>query len=431
MSRTLFANPHARRGRFALLASVGAVGFALIAAGPAAAHHAGRPHRPQDVRVVAFTVNSITLAWERTSAKTRLTKDYVRVGTTTRTRHVFAKLDCGRVYRLGVRAVDRRGRISTASVRWARTRSCAPAPKQPPQLSGAAQDGELLVSSAGSWSGATPMTYAYRWLRCDATGNGCSPIDGGLGEDYLATAADIGSTLRTQVAAANVYGSALATSAPTAPVAAAEPPPPPPDDPLPPPPPDPGKSVYLIDQSFNCRGPVDLDLVRVTMRTAVDDAIHLRPGCTGRIGRVEIDTWTADGIKVNPEYAPVPQDIVIGSGYINCHERYGSVHQDGIQVMGGERIVFQGLVVRCTTAGNAQFFVSAAVGGMPKDIVCRGCLLGPGGSTTLRIEESYRSGARDTLLCKARYFWSVFEGGAIDAVNVNNTDLTTTDPRCS
>jgi hypothetical protein len=291
-----------------------------------------------------------------------------------------------------------------------------------------AQDGELLATTAGTWQGTTPMTYAHRWLRCDAAGDGCSPIDGGLETDYLVVAADVGSTLRAQVEATNVYGSTVATSAPTAPVAAAEGSPPLPDDP--PPPPDSGESVYLVDQSFDCRGPIDLDLVKVTMRTAVDDAIHLRPGCTGRIGRVEIDTWTADGIKINSEYAPVPQDILIGGGYINCHERYGSIHQDGVQAMGGERILFQGLAVRCTTAGNAQFFVQAAVGGLPRDIVCEGCLLGPGGSTTLRIEASHRSGARDTLLCKARYFWSVFESDAVDPIDLNNTNLATTDPRC-
>ena len=45
-------------------------------------------------------------------------------------------------------------------------------------------------------------------------------------------------------------------------------------------------------------GPIDIDLVRVMMPTTVQDAIRLDQDCSGRIGRVEVDTWTADGIKV-------------------------------------------------------------------------------------------------------------------------------------
>ena len=89
MSRTLFAYPHTRRRRLALFSALGAAGLALAAASPAEAHHARRPHRPQDVRVVASTVSSITLAWDRTTPGYRLTNDYVRVGRTTRTRYKF------------------------------------------------------------------------------------------------------------------------------------------------------------------------------------------------------------------------------------------------------------------------------------------------------------------------------------------------------
>jgi hypothetical protein len=200
--------------------------------------------------------------------------------------------------------------------------------------------------------------------------------------------------------------------------------------PRPPQSPNPGKTVELVDQSWNCRGPVDLDLVRVTMRTAVDDAIHLRPGCSGRIRRVEIETWTADGIKINSERPPSPSDIVIESGYVRCYQRAGDVHQDGVQVMGGERITFKRLEVNCTTAGNAQFFVQAAAGGMPVDVVCERCLLGPGASTTLRIERSLRSGARETLVCRGRHFGIHVTPAAQVPLNFRNRLLAQNDRRC-
>ena len=87
--------------------------------------------------------------------------------------------------------------------------------------------------------------------------------------------------------------------------------------------------VILVDRPFRCRGPVDLDLVRVTIRTALDDAIRLDENCTGRIGRVEVETWTADGIVVQ-NHGAVAHDLVIESGYVKCHAFAEGAHQDGV-----------------------------------------------------------------------------------------------------
>src|SRR5262245_58930897 len=61
--------------------------------------------------------------------------------------------------------------------------------------------------------------------------------------------------------------------------------------PSPEPPPSP-ESIVQVDQTWTCREHIDLDLVRITMTAASArgprrhaDAVHLRPGCTGRIGR--------------------------------------------------------------------------------------------------------------------------------------------------
>ena len=94
------------------------------------------------------------------------------------------------------------------------------------------------------------------------------------------------------------------------------------------------------------------------MRTEVEDAVRLDQNCSGRIGRVEVDTWTADGIKVQNR-GTVAHDLVIESGYVKCHDVAGSYHQDGIQAMGGHRLTFRNLAVDCL--GNANLFVNESV----------------------------------------------------------------------
>jgi Ca2+-binding RTX toxin-like protein len=196
-----------------------------------------------------------------------------------------------------------------------------------------------------------------------------------------------------------------------------------------PPPPPSGQRVELVDEPWICVGRVNLDLVRVTMRTNREDAIQLRTGCTGRIGRVEIETWTADGIKVNAP-PPAAHDLVIYGGTIRCRERHGGAHNDGIQVMGGERLSFRRLEINCNAGPNAQFFVAGAQGGMPTDVVCESCFLGSGAAQTLFIADSVRSGARNTLVCPGRFQAVRIDGAAESPVNARNTVLDASDERC-
>ena len=81
----------------------------------------------------------------------------------------------------------------------------------------------------------------------------------------------------------------------------------------------------MKDRTWECQGPVDADLVKVTISADIADvdAVVLTENCTGRIGRVEIDTWSGDGINVQNS-APVAHDLVIDSGYVRCHAKTGS-----------------------------------------------------------------------------------------------------------
>jgi len=185
--------------------------------------------------------------------------------------------------------------------------------------------------------------------------------------------------------------------------------------------------VILTNQAWTCNGPVNLALVKVTMTTNDSDAVRLAPGCTGRIGRIEVDTWKQDGIKVQNQPNPA-HDLVVEGGYVKCHAMTAGAHQDAVQAMGGARLTFRNMTFDCL--GNSNFFVNRAGSGAtkPTDVVCENCTLGPNSSTTIRVNEATRSGARNSSFCPGRNlttFW-----GDPSYVNVNNAMLLRTDTRC-
>jgi hypothetical protein len=161
----------------------------------------------------------------------------------------------------------------------------------------------------------------------------------------------------------------------------------------------------------------------VTLRNRSENAIYLRPGCTGRIDRIEVDTWHLDGVKVGNA-----SDVVIGGGYIACHDRDEGSHQDGVQAQSGLRITFRSLTIDCPLANNAAFFVSA-FSGTPTDVVCDGCMLKPANST-VNIKDSVRSGVRNSTVCTGRAGAIRIQEGAVNPVNSGNSVLSRRDGRC-
>lgn len=97
-------------------------------------------------------------------------------------------------------------------------RATAPAVRSRPVIGGRAVVGSTLTVTTGEWSGDLPITFTSRWQRCDAAGNGCSPIVGATTSSYEVTAADAGFRLRVAVTARNAAGSATADSDATGPV---------------------------------------------------------------------------------------------------------------------------------------------------------------------------------------------------------------------
>jgi Ca2+-binding RTX toxin-like protein len=194
--------------------------------------------------------------------------------------------------------------------------------------------------------------------------------------------------------------------------------------------PRPDRTILLENQPWVCLGRVDLDLVKVTMRTGTDDAVRLLRNCSGRIGRIEVDTWAHDGIKIGRG----AHDIVVQSGYVNCRGISPGAHQDGVQVMSGERITLRNVSIRCGNNGtNAQFFVTQGIPSDPPpvDVVCVKCLFGGGAGASLFVGVSTRSGARRTIICTGRFRAIRVDPGAERVVNVGNKVLPRNHPACA
>jgi virginiamycin B lyase len=75
----------------------------------------------------------------------------------------------------------------------------------PPSITCVAMQGTTLSAIDAAWT-EPPDTLAYQWLRCDTTGNACSPIPGAAASTYTLTAADVGTTIRLQQIASTLEG---------------------------------------------------------------------------------------------------------------------------------------------------------------------------------------------------------------------------------
>ena len=89
-----------------------------------------------------------------------------------------------------------------------------------PSINGQAIEGRTLTANPGTWSGSTPMTFTYRWLRCPtdggaADGSNCLVIGGATSNSYRLRDTDVGLRIRVRVTAQNADGSDSAASNPT------------------------------------------------------------------------------------------------------------------------------------------------------------------------------------------------------------------------
>lgn len=88
----------------------------------------------------------------------------------------------------------------------------APSVSSSPTISGTAAKGKTLTATSGSWNGTNPITFTYRWLRCDSAGGSCADISGATNPTYVLTSSDVGKRMRVRVTATNADGAASALS---------------------------------------------------------------------------------------------------------------------------------------------------------------------------------------------------------------------------
>jgi hypothetical protein len=127
--------------------------------------------------------------------------------------YTLTSADVSGTVRVAVTATNAAGPVTATSAATGVVAGVAPEDTALPEISGDAVDFETLSSSDGAWSGTTPISHAYQWRRCDASGDGCADISGATGAGYTLTSADVGGTVRVVVTATNVAGADSATSA--------------------------------------------------------------------------------------------------------------------------------------------------------------------------------------------------------------------------
>ena len=103
----------------------------------------------------------------------------------------------------------------------------APTNTSEPRVTGTPRVGEVLRTTRGQWTGTQPISYDFRWYRCQGAGapdaSDCTRIANAENATYVLRQADAGFRIRSQVVASNADGSATATSNPTSPIQSARP----------------------------------------------------------------------------------------------------------------------------------------------------------------------------------------------------------------
>ena len=75
-----------------------------------------------------------------------------------------------------------------------------------------------MTAGLGTWSGVPTPATTQQWLRCDPSGENCTPIPSATSTVYTPTSEDTGATLAVAVTATNSQGAATADSPATSPV---------------------------------------------------------------------------------------------------------------------------------------------------------------------------------------------------------------------
>jgi Ig domain of plant-specific actin-binding protein len=124
-------------------------------------------------------------------------------------------LEVGQTIRVSVTATNAAGTATVVSKATKRVVAGEPPSNTTlPVISGTPQQGNTVTTSTGSWSGAEPISYSYKWSRCRSPGE-CEEIPEETEASYAVSSGDVGQTLTVTVTATNAVGVVSATSAAT------------------------------------------------------------------------------------------------------------------------------------------------------------------------------------------------------------------------
>jgi hypothetical protein len=154
--------------------------------------------------------------------------DCATIGGATTTRYIVASADVDHRLRVRVTASNAEGSRTVASNATAVVRAAdagKPVNTQAPTLAGTPAQGQTLRVSPGTWNGQQPITYTFRWLRCDTAGNNCIVQQGFQDDAYVVREGDVGKTVRARTIARNARGEASRLTAQTATVQGPQAPP--------------------------------------------------------------------------------------------------------------------------------------------------------------------------------------------------------------
>jgi hypothetical protein len=94
----------------------------------------------------------------------------------------------------------------TATVVGPPVNTAAPFPR------GAMLVGQVVTAEPGTWTGRQPISFSYRWLRCNSAGGECASISGATSRNYRVSSNDLARKLRFNVTARNSLGATTVIS---------------------------------------------------------------------------------------------------------------------------------------------------------------------------------------------------------------------------